>query len=198
MFKIGDFSRVTQVTVKALRHYDDLGLLKPARVDPDTGYRYYAAAQVPRLHRILALKDLGLSLEQIGPFLDAELSTTQLQALLLVKQSEVAEQIARQEAQLGRIAARLHQLEQPATQAAYDVVVKRVEAQAVAAIRATLPRHEAVSELFRELSGYRQRHGLTATAWTAIWHDPEHRETAVDAEATFASLDPLPADGHTG
>src|ERR671938_983721 len=93
MFKIGEFSRLTQVTVKALRHYDRLGLLTPAHTDPFTGYRFYSAAQLPRLNRLLALKDLGLSLEQIGPFLDAELSPEQLRALLLVKQSEMRRQL---------------------------------------------------------------------------------------------------------
>ncbi len=66
MFKIGDFSKLSLVSVKTLRYYDELGLLKPARVDEFTGYRYYSASQMPRLNRILALKDLGLSLEQVG------------------------------------------------------------------------------------------------------------------------------------
>lgn len=59
MFKISDFSRLSLVSAKALRYYDELGLLKPARVDESTGYRYYAASQLPRLNRILALKDPG-------------------------------------------------------------------------------------------------------------------------------------------
>ena len=63
MFKIGEFSKLSQVTVKTLRYYDEIGLLKPAEVDRFTSYRYYSARQLPRLHRILALKDLGLSLE---------------------------------------------------------------------------------------------------------------------------------------
>jgi len=66
MLKIGDFSKVSLVSVKALRYYDELGLLKPARVDAFTGYRYYSASQLPRLNRILVLKDLGLSLQQIA------------------------------------------------------------------------------------------------------------------------------------
>ena len=63
MLKIGDFSKLSYVSAKALRHYDDLGLLQPAHIDPATGYRYYTVDQLPRLHRILALKDLGLALE---------------------------------------------------------------------------------------------------------------------------------------
>ena len=65
MFKIGEFSKLTQIPVKTLRYYDELGLLKPVEVDRFTGYRYYSAGQLPRLNRVLALKDLGFSLEQI-------------------------------------------------------------------------------------------------------------------------------------
>lgn len=61
MFKIGEFSKLSQVSVKALRYYDELGLLKPASVDRFTAYRYYSADQRPRLNRILALKDLGIA-----------------------------------------------------------------------------------------------------------------------------------------
>ena len=61
MFKIGDFSKLSRVSVKTLRYYDELGLLKPANVDDFTGYRYYVIDQMPRLNRILALKDLGFS-----------------------------------------------------------------------------------------------------------------------------------------
>ena len=66
MLKIGDFARLSQVSVVALRHYDEIGLLRPVKVDPFTGYRYYSTDQLPRLNRILALKDLGFSLEQIA------------------------------------------------------------------------------------------------------------------------------------
>ena len=62
LFKIGDFSQIGQVSVRMLRHYDELGLLKPAYVDRLTDYRYYSLEQLPKLNRLLALKDLGFSL----------------------------------------------------------------------------------------------------------------------------------------
>ena len=66
MLSIGDFARLGQVSVRMLRHYDGIGLLEPARVDPATGYRWYDAGQFTRLNRILALKDLGFTLDQCG------------------------------------------------------------------------------------------------------------------------------------
>jgi DNA-binding transcriptional MerR regulator len=193
MFRIGDFSRLTQVTIKALRHYDQLGLLTPAHIDKFTGYRSYTAAQLPRLNRLLALKDLGLSLEQIGPFLDAALSTEQLRALLLVKQAETRRQLEAEEARLVRIDARLQQLS-AADSPALDVVVKHVEAQQVASLRRTLPERPAIGGLFQQLRAYQLRHGLVASSWQTVWHDPDFREQDVDAEATFTTSGPLPPD----
>ena len=65
MFLTGEFSKISRVSKRLLHHYDEIGLLKPAHIDPSTGYRYYSANQLSRLNRILALKDLGLSLEQM-------------------------------------------------------------------------------------------------------------------------------------
>jgi DNA-binding transcriptional MerR regulator len=84
VFKIGEFSRIARVSARLLRFYDELGLLKPGVVDATTGYRFYTTAQLQRLNRILVLKDLGLSLEQIGGVIDEDASADQLRAMLLV------------------------------------------------------------------------------------------------------------------
>jgi DNA-binding transcriptional MerR regulator len=91
VIKIGDFARLIQVSVVTLRHYDEIGLFKPAVVDRQNGYRYYSVAQLPRLYRILALKDLGFSLEQIDKVLSG-LTLEQLRGMLKMKQAEVAQQ----------------------------------------------------------------------------------------------------------
>jgi len=88
MLKIGEFVRVGQVSISTLRHYDQCGLLKPTTLDPDTGYRYYALDQLPRLHRILALKELGFSLEQIARLLEEDLSLEQLHGMFKLKQAQ--------------------------------------------------------------------------------------------------------------
>jgi DNA-binding transcriptional MerR regulator len=74
MFRIGEFSKFSRVSVRMLRHYDQLGLLRPAHVDPSSEYRYYTADQLPRLHRIIALQDIGFSLEQIRSLLERPVS----------------------------------------------------------------------------------------------------------------------------
>src|ERR1051326_3771883 len=89
MIRIGDFSKLSRVSVKTLRFYDEMGLLKPIEVDRFTGYRYYEFHQLPRLYRILALKDLGFSLEEIGRLLAENLSTEQMRGMLKLRQAEI-------------------------------------------------------------------------------------------------------------
>src|ERR671916_3413027 len=94
MFKIGEFSKLVQVPVPTLRYYDQLGLLKPVEVDRWKGYRYYSASQLPRLHRILALKGLGFSLEQIGEVLAEGLSPEQMRGMLRLRHAQISQQLA--------------------------------------------------------------------------------------------------------
>jgi DNA-binding transcriptional MerR regulator len=87
MLSIGDFARYGRVSVRMLRHYDTLGLLLPARVDPASGYRFYTAAQLARLNRIVALKDLGFTLDQVRAMLDEQVSAEQLRGMLRLRRA---------------------------------------------------------------------------------------------------------------
>jgi DNA-binding transcriptional MerR regulator len=111
MLSIGEFARYLGVSVRMLRHYDALGLLVPASVDPVTGYRRYTAAQLDRGNRLVALKDLGFALDQLGPVLDARLSVAELRAMLLLRRAQVAEQLAADQARLTEIERRLRTIE---------------------------------------------------------------------------------------
>src|SRR5262245_5332211 len=110
MFKIGEFSRLSRVSVRMLRHYDQLGLLTPSQTDRFTNYRYYSAEQLPRLNRILALRDLGFSLEQIAEMLDEDLSQDQLLGMLRLKRTELEQQMQIEESRLARLEARIRQM----------------------------------------------------------------------------------------
>src|SRR5512134_2804859 len=109
MIKIGDFARLSQVSVVTLRYYDEMDLLKPVKVDAFTGYRFYSADQLPRLNRILALKDFGFSLEQIKLMLADELTLEQLRGMLTLQRKEVEKRLVDEQARLSRIEARLRQ-----------------------------------------------------------------------------------------
>src|ERR1051326_8061534 len=100
MMRIGEFSKMAQVPVATLRYYDQLGLLKPVEVDRFTGYRYYSATQLPRLHRILALKGLGFSLDQIAAVLDAGLTIEQMRGMLRLRHAQISQQLVDMRSQL--------------------------------------------------------------------------------------------------
>ena len=102
MLKIGEFSKLAQVSVKTLRYYDELGLLRPDWVDRYTGYRYYALQQLPRLNRILALRELGFSLVQIAHLLREDLPSSELQGLMKLRQVELEHQVQAEQARLAR------------------------------------------------------------------------------------------------
>lgn len=135
MYRIGDFSHLGQVSVRMLRHYDKLKLLKPGHIDQWTSYRYYTLDQLPRLHRILALKDLGLSLEQIGQILDDPRADERLQDMLADRKIAIEAQLAEEQARLERVSARIKMIEQVETSNPYEVVIKSLPAQQVIALR---------------------------------------------------------------
>jgi len=136
MFSIGDFARHGRVSVRMLRHYDAIGLLRPAHVDPATGYRSYQADQLARLNRVIALKDLGFTLEQVGSILDEKISAAQLRGMLRLREVELQAQIAADSARLGQVAARLRAIESEGQMTSNDVVVKQVPAIRLAELSA--------------------------------------------------------------
>ena len=112
LLKIGEFARIGQLSIATLHHYYHYGLLKPNALDPDTGYRYYSLDQLARLNRILAPKELGFPLEQIVRLMDEELSLEQMRGMFKLKQAQIQQVIATEQARLAHIAARLRQIEQ--------------------------------------------------------------------------------------
>jgi effector-binding domain-containing protein len=182
MLKIGDFSKLSQVSLKTLRFYDEMGLLKPAQVDEVNGYRYYATSQLPRLNRILALKDLGFTLDQIASLLQADLPAEQLRGMLLLKQAQIQRQMQDEQALLARVAARLRQIEDEGKMSDYDVVIKNVKPMKVALVRDVLPIYKEILRLRNEVYAFLSLARLRpAGPWGAIWHENEYKERDVDA-----------------
>jgi len=194
MLRIGDFSRLSQVTVKALRHYDEIGLFKPVHVDEWTDYRYYAVDQLPRLHRILALKDLGFSLDEIARLLNEGLPAAELRGMLRMKQSEQQGRVAEEQLRLARVEARVRHIEMENNMPEYEMVIKKVEPQLVASVRDTLQGYPEVGRLFGELYGYVCRFGPPGMCG-ALWHDPEYREKDIDGEAVLFLQKAIPESG---
>lgn len=198
MIKIGDFSKLTHVTVKALRHYARLGLLRPAWTDRFTGYRYYTLSQIPRLNRILALKELGFSLDQIKPMLDSELPIEQLRALLRQKQAELMEHLQTEQQRLHQVEARLQGIEHSAGGLDQPIAVKHIPAQTVAALRGRISLRSAAKacdQMRSELKSWLAFSGISRTGpWLVLHHDREYSELAMDLELAVVLEAPLPAN----
>ena len=204
MLKVGDFSQLGQVSVRTLQYYDERGLLKPAEIDDWTGYRFYSVEQLPRLNRILALKDLGFSLDQISRLVDDDVPAEQLRGMLAMKQAEIERQLSESHARLARVEARLRQIEREGEPSPYEVVLKKVAPLKVVSSRAIVPTMADVARYREDL--YERVYGWLAKNRTepsgpelALYHNREYTEENMDMEAALPvdrlSASPDVADG---
>jgi DNA-binding transcriptional MerR regulator/effector-binding domain-containing protein len=133
MFSIGEFARLGSVSVRTLRHYDEIGLLHPAKVDPNTGYRSYAADQLGQLNRIMALKDLGFSLEQTRKLISG-ITLEELRGMLALRRAQLEQELDEYVTRLRGVEARLRYIEGENAMPADDITVKKVPEMGVVAI----------------------------------------------------------------
>lgn len=144
MLKIGEFSKLSQITVQALHHYDEIGLLKPVKVDPFTNYRYYSVDQLPQIHRIIALKELGLSLEQIRLMISTNISVEQIREMLLLKQAESQQRVREEKERLRRIEFRLQMIDIDKQMPTLDVVIKKIPASVALTVRRSMTQQNMI------------------------------------------------------
>jgi len=142
MFSIGEFARHGRVSVRMLRHYDAIGLLRPACVDPDSGYRFYQAGQLAELNRIVALKDLGFSLQQVQAILAEQVSAAELRGMLRLRRAEIRAQIEAETTRLTRVEARLLTIEDEARVPIDGVVIKHLAPVRVGELTGTAAGYE--------------------------------------------------------
>jgi DNA-binding transcriptional MerR regulator len=138
MFSIGEFARLGGVSVRTLRHYDEIGLLRPAAVDPDTGYRGYAPGQLGPLNRIMALKDLGLSLTQVRRLLDGT-TLDELRGMLILRRAQLEHEVQAHVNQLLGVEARLRHIAREGAMPADDIVAKTIPAAGVVVLAGPAP-----------------------------------------------------------
>ncbi|BCJ34611.1 MerR family transcriptional regulator [Actinocatenispora thailandica] len=181
MLTIGDFARHGRVSVRMLRHYDALGLLTPARVDAASGYRYYTADQLARLNRIVALKDLGLSLAQIREVLDDRLTAEQLRGMLRLRHAQLRQQIEADTARLAGVEARLAVIEREGRLPTGEIVVKDLPAARLAQLAGVAASWDpsditpVIVPLYQRLGTLLDRHDVRPVAPDIAWYteDPD-------------------------
>jgi DNA-binding transcriptional MerR regulator len=200
MFTIGEFARHGRVSVRMLRHYDATGLLGPARVDPASGYRFYTAGQLARLNRIIALKDLGFSLDQVRLMLDEQVSAEQLRGMLRLRQAELQSRLSADRARLVQVEARLQIIEREGAMPADDIQVKQIPAVRVAELTAIAASLEPASitpvirPLYAELGSRLGRAGITPAGPAIAYYEDVPDGDSVVVHATLP-VNAEPADG---
>jgi DNA-binding transcriptional MerR regulator len=195
MFTIGDFAGLGRVSVRMLRHYDAIGLLRPARVDTHSGYRYYTAAQLRVLNRVIALKDLGFTLQQVKSMIEEKVEPTELRGMLRLRRAELAAQVEQDAARLAQVDARLRLIETEGHMDTGDVVLKQVPAMRVAELSATAASYddaasisENLSPLYPRLMELMKQHGIPMIGSPIAYYEPaptEPGDETISAHAAF-------------
>lgn len=192
MFRIGEFSKIARVSDRLLRYYDEVGLFSPEYTNPQTGYRYYSAQQLPQLNRILALKELGLSLEQIAKLLDSDTSSAEIRGMLILRKAQLEQSLQAEAERLRGVEARLRDvagMPQP------DVVLKAVPVQRFLGLRETLDGITAIARRVKSIADVAGAviapHDFGQIA--IVMHSPSYDPAALDVEIGYLLSGPGPA-----
>lgn len=184
MFKIGEFSKLTQVSIRMLRYYDELGLLKPARIDPFTGYRLYSTDQIPMLQRILLLRDMEFNVSEIEEALK-NWDTGSMPRLLSEKKSEILESIQRQQRRIEKIEMATRDLQSNQIEVHHNVVIRQIPSYRILSLRQVIPDHFSEGPLWEKLCAFVQAEQVELASGVnnlAIYHGEEEEESGVDVE----------------
>ncbi len=196
MLKIGEFSKLVCITVKALRFYDQEGLLKPAHVDSQNGYRLYDMSQVAEGWKIVTLKELGLSLPEIAEVMTGNPTFDQIRGMLTLKKAQQKLRIEEETAKLERVEHLLDIIQKEGAMPQHDVATKTVEEMTIVSFRGIFPTYMSVGEGFMSFPEYLKKHNVTPLGpAVCIYHDPEYKEKDYDIEGGFPVGEGAPNDG---
>jgi len=202
MFTIGDFAGLGRVSVRMLRHYDAIGLIRPAHVDPHSGYRYYTAAQLRVLNRVIALKDLGFTLQQVKSMIEDKVEPTELRGMLRLRRAELAAQVERDAARLAQVDARLRLIETEGHMDTGDVVLKDVPGMRVVELSATAASYDdaaSISEnltpLYPRLLELMKQHGIPMIGAPIAYYEPAPAEPGDETISVHAAFPVGPGVG---
>ncbi|NFE80658.1 MerR family transcriptional regulator [Clostridium sporogenes] len=185
MLKIGDFSKLSRISIRMLRHYNEIGLLIPKSIDDFTGYRYYSEAQLPVANRITALKDMGFSLGVIGQILSQYNDSHKLKTYLQLKQREIKEEADILNQRLLLLESTLNRLGKDDNIMNYNVTLKELPERTVASVRKVIPSYDQEGMLWHILMNETEDLQIqddNPCYTLAIFHDGEHKEQDVDVE----------------
>lgn len=181
MFRIGEFSKLTQVSIRMLRYYDEVGLLKAAEVDKWTGHRMYSVDQIPRLNRIIYLRDSGFNVSEI--ILALEMDDCLLLKCLGQKQLEIEQTIKNEQEKIRKIALAKNEIRENKGELHYNISIKAIPKYHVLSLRKIVPTYYSEGDLWNELSAFAKKQKIEISNHTfSVYHDTEYKEQNVDIE----------------
>lgn len=189
MLKIGIFSKLSRISVRMLRYYDEAGLLAPGEVDPFTGYRYYREEQLVEAERIRALREMGFGVESIRELLAAGREPGLLERFLRLRREELREELRRTEERLTLLETTLDRVGKDGIIMEYNVTLKELPRRYVASLRQVIPSYWQEGTLWQKMMEETADQALQMAdpCWSiAIFHDKEYREEDVDVEIQMA------------
>jgi DNA-binding transcriptional MerR regulator len=192
MLLISEFARAGNVTIRALRFYDEVGLLSPAHVVPENGYRWYSPAQVAQLNQIQAFKDMGFSLQEIRELLQRRLAPQELRAVLEERREVLRKRVRDDVGRLERIEARLNSIAAGGRQSHLTIMLRTTTGQSVVSLREKLQNYDQVDELFTALERRVDRRALYEQRG-AIFHRCLEGDGQIDCEAVRFLKHPVAA-----
>ncbi|PTA47098.1 MerR family transcriptional regulator [Micromonospora sp. RP3T] len=202
MFSIGEFAGLGRVSVRMLRHYDAIGLVRPAHVDPHSGYRFYTAVQLRLLNRVTALKDLGFTLAQVQTLIDEQVDAAELRGMLRLRRAELATRMRQDTARLAQVDARLRMIESEGHMDTGDVVLKSIPAVRVAQLSGTAAGYdhptsitENLTPLYPRLMELLERHRVDITGAPIAWYEPAPTEPGDETIRVHAAVPIGTAEG---
>ncbi|HGS9041179.1 TPA: MerR family transcriptional regulator [Clostridioides difficile] len=181
MFKIGEFSKLTQVSTRMLRYYDETGLLKPAKIDSLTGYRMYSAEQISTLNRIIYLRDSGFNVAEIA--LALNFSNNAIIEQLDRKSIEIMDNIQKEQEKLKKIEIAKKEVLHGKSELYFNITIKEIPSYCVLSLRKEIPNYYYEGELWKELSVFAKENKINISDETfSIYHNEEYKEKDVDVE----------------
>lgn len=183
MFKISEFSHLVRISPRMLRHYEKCGLLAPAGVDPFTGYRQYSAGQIPLAQRIVLLRDLGFSIEEMGDILPRMSDALYLDKVLRTKAAAVQSAIEAEQRKYQRLLAMLDTMREERNIVVYEVELKHIPAVKVLSLRGSIPQYNQEGLLWERLGRYMGERGIPGHSdGYSTYYDAEYQEHDPDVE----------------
>ncbi|HDR7517659.1 MerR family transcriptional regulator [Bacillus mobilis] len=190
MFKIGDFSKLSSISIRMLRHYDKVELLQPVKVDEQSGYRYYSAAQLKKVNQIQTLKDMGFNISTIKEIVESE-NMEVIKSRFENRSAQIKGEMDDLQKQLRLLEASMKSMREDVVEMNYHVSIKEIPERNVASVRKVIPSYNREGDLWGILMQeiHMKNISIAHPSYSiAVFHDREYKENDVDVEIRLSIL----------